>query len=311
MKPITIRCITAFIIFSVISTANLYASVDAHEDHDEHAEEESQLHLDDKVRQEFGVKIKTAASGQIKKIKLFPGEVSIHLDYLAHITPRFQGVVKKIYGHIGDNVKKGDVLAVIESNDSLTPYKITSPITGTIIEKHLTLGESLEENSHAFEVANLNTVWVTFSIFQDKFGDISKGQHAIIQSSNGKHKTHGTISYIAPTIDEHTRTQMGRIVLPNKKQHWKPGMFVDVNVVFSSVKGDVVVPRTSIQKIDNKPVIFIKEGDEFEAHPVQLGDADINSIIVLSGLKPGTEYVSEGGFILKAELEKGSMDDDH
>ena len=261
MKLITIRFITALIILSAVSTVGLHASVDNHEhehkNHHPHAEEQKEndhhehndyksniddedthhdehddkeIRLDDKTIAEFGIKLNKAKSGWIKKTKLFPGEVSIHLDYLAHVTPRFPGVVKKIYRHIGDEVKAGDVLAIIESNDSLTPYKMTSPISGTVIDKHFTLGESVEENSHAFEIANLNTVWIQFSIFQDKFGEISKGQKAIIQSSNGKHTVQGTISYISPTVDEHTRTQMGRIVLSNKQHNWKPGMFVDVNV---------------------------------------------------------------------------------
>jgi len=335
MKPILTKTLLLLLAVCVFSTSNVMASSDdhehehqnkqhkpaaqqptegdhhdEHEGHDEH-EEEAKLQLDDKTLKEFGVKIETAKSGQIEKTKLFPGEISIHLDYLAHITPRFPGVVKKIYQHIGDTVKKGDLLAVIESNDSLTPYKIKSPISGTIIEKHLTLGESVEANSHAFEIANLNTVWVTFSVFQDKFGEIEKGQSAIIQSSNGKHQMNGVISYISPTVDQHTRTQMGRIVISNKNNHWKPGMFVDVNVVFSRLKGDVVVPNSAIQKIDNKPFIFIKENDNFDPHPVQLGESDTQHVIVKSGLNRGAEYVSDGGFILKAEFEKGSLSDGH
>lgn len=283
---------------------------DGHDQHDEH-KEENPVYLDKKTIDEFGIKLDIAKGGWIKKTKLFPGEITIHLDYLAHVTPRFPGVVKKIYKHIGEDVKKGDALAVIESNDSLTPYKITSPITGTIIEKHLTLGESVEENSHAFEIANINTVWATFSIFQDMFGEIKKGQRAVVLSSNGKHKITGTISYISPTVDQHTRTQMGRIVLSNKNHHWKPGMFVDVNVVFSSIKGEIVVPKTAIQHIDNKPVIFVKENDEFEPHVVMLGKSDLDSVAILSGINDGMEYVSKGGFVLKAELEKGSMGHGH
>ena len=173
------------------------------------------------------------------------------------------------------------------------------------------MGESVEENSHAFEIANINTVWATFSIFQDKFGEVVKGQKAVVQSSNGKHKIQGTISYISPTVDQHTRTQTGRIVLSNKSHHWKPGMFVDVNVVFSKIKGDIVVPKSAIQTLDNKPVIFVKHHEEFEPQVVQLGESDGDTIIVLTGLTPEIEYVSEGGFILKSELEKGSMGHGH
>ena len=282
-----------------------------HDDHDDHENEDIPLHLDDKAVSEFGIKIETAKRGWIKKKALFPGEVTLHLDHLARVTPRFPGVVKHIYSHIGDEVNKGDRLAVIESNDSLTPYNMTAPISGTLIEKYLTLGESVEENSHAFKIANLETVWVTFSIFQDKVGEISKGQKAIIQSSNGKYKTQGTISYVSPIVDPHTRTQMGRIAISNTPHDWKPGMFVDVEVVFSTIKGSVVVPRTAVHKMANKPFIFVKDGDDFDPHPVQLGAFDANQVIVTSGLTPRARYVADGGFILKAELEKGAMGHGH
>ncbi|MCP4050873.1 MAG: efflux RND transporter periplasmic adaptor subunit [bacterium] len=312
MKRYLTKFFVYLIIFSMFLSINTLA-VDKEQNEDEHDmhEEKAVVHMDDKTLKEFGVKIKIAKSGWVNKKGQFPGEIRIHLDYLAHITPRFPGVVKKIYHHIGDTVKKGDLLATIESNDSLTPYKIASPISGTIIEKHLTLGESIEANSHAFEIADLNTVWVTFSVFQGKIGEIKQGQNASIQSSNGKDQINGTISYVSPIVDPQTRTQMGRIELSNKNQRWKPGMFVDVNVVYSSIKGKVVVPNTAIQKIDDKPFVFVRKGDAFEPHPVNLGASDEKYVIVKSGLKARTEYVSDGGFILKAEIQKNSMDDDH
>jgi len=259
MKQHITKALVLITMFSMCSFSNVIAAGDEHEKHNDHEEENERLHLDSETMKEFGVKIKTAKRGRIEKTKLFPGEVSLHLDHLAHITPRFPGVVKKIYHHIGDTVKKGDALALIESNESLTLYKITSSISGTIIEKHLTLGESVEANSHAFEIANLNTVWITFSIFQDKFDEIKQGQKAIIKSSNGKHEAKSIVSYISPTVDQHTRTQIGRIELSNKKNYWKPGMFVDVDVVFLSVAGDIVVPKTAIQRIETNPIYLYKK----------------------------------------------------
>jgi len=307
--PLT-KAIVLGILFSLILTSTMMAAVDEH-GHQDHEEEEAVLHMDDKLLKEFGVKLTVAKSGHLQKTARFPGEVMIHLDYLAHITPRFPGVVKKIYRHIGDVVKKGALLAVIESNDSLTPYKIRSPITGTIIEKHVTIGESVEAHSRAFEIANLNTVWVTFSIFQDKLGEIKKGQKAIIQSSNGKYQVQGIVSYVSSVVDPETRTQTGRIVLSNQDLIWKPGIFVDVTVLFSKLKGDVVVPLSSVHKIDNKPFIFVQDHDGFVPEAVQLGDSDKDQVVVLSGLETGMTYVSEGGFIMKAELEKGAMGDGH
>jgi membrane fusion protein, heavy metal efflux system len=310
MKHLHMSKILIFMLLSVFSLGVLTASVDNHDNHGEH-NDEPVLQFEDSVLQEFGVNVDVAKAGTIQENKLFPGEVTIHLDNLAHITPRFPGVVKKIVKHIGDTVQKGDVLAIIESNESLSSYELTAPLSGTIIGKNITLGESIEANSPAFEIADLSSVWVDFSVFQDSIGTIKIGQKTVVQLTNGELSENGVVSYVSPTIDAHTRTQLGRVVLSNDYQIWKPGMFVDVFVTIKSIYGSIVVPKTAIQKIENKTVVFVKNKNVFEPYPVELGDHDKKNVHIKSGLKAGMVYVSEGGFILKAELEKGDMGHGH
>ena len=74
-----------------------------------------------------------------------PGEVQVNQDRRARIVPRYPGLVIEVRKTIGDRVEKGDVLAVLEGNESLAPYDLKSLIAGTIIEKHISLGESLKD----------------------------------------------------------------------------------------------------------------------------------------------------------------------
>lgn len=64
-------------------------------------------------------KIATRVSGPGKVVVTLslPGEVALNLDRVAHVTPRVTGTVREAKAQLGDVVKKGDVLAVLESRE--------------------------------------------------------------------------------------------------------------------------------------------------------------------------------------------------
>ena len=286
---------------------------DPHEhDGDNHGDEpEALIRLSKDQMREFGIKLQKAEKGAISKNVIFPGEVQIHLDYLAHVKPRYSGVVKRIYKHIGDKVKKGDTLAIVESNENLSRYEIKSPMTGTIIQKHFTLGESVEESSNAFAIVNLNKVWVMFSASEDYLGKVKEGQFASVLIDDQNIKKRVPVSYISDVLDMTTRTSTGRLELSNKSRELKPGMYVDVAVELGKTMGDIVIPKTALQKHDGKTVVFVQKRGGFQAHPVTLGEEDSDNIIVLDGIEHGETIVAQGSFTLKAELEKGSFGHGH
>jgi cobalt-zinc-cadmium efflux system membrane fusion protein len=98
--------------------------------------------------EELAIVLKTAGPARFQVYISVPGEIEIPPDNLAHIHPRFPGMVKMVLKHIGDKVSEGEVLASIESNESLTEYQIRSLINGTIIEKHITRGEIVEGDNN-------------------------------------------------------------------------------------------------------------------------------------------------------------------
>jgi cobalt-zinc-cadmium efflux system membrane fusion protein len=285
-----------------------------HHDHngDDHEDEpEALIRLSEDQMREFGITVQKAEKGIISKEVIFPGEVQIHLDYLAHVKPRYSGVVKRIYKHIGDKVKKGDVLAVVESNENLSRYEIKAPMTGTIIQKHFTLGESVEESSNAFAITNLNKVWVMFSVSEDFLGKVKEGQLATVLVGDKAVKKHIRVSYVSDVLDMTTRTSTGRLEISNRKRELKPGMYVDVSVELDQSQGDIVIPKTAVQKHDGKTVVFVRKRGGFQPHPVTLGEEDSNNIIILNGIEHGETIVTQGSFTLKAELGKGSFGHGH
>ncbi len=282
------------------------------EDRQETHAEESVIKLSESEITEFGIILGTAQPGKLQVHITVPGEIVIPPDNLAHIHPRFPGMVKEVKKHIGDRVREGEILAIIESNESLTDYPLKSLIDGTIVEKHITRGEIVESDmsTHGFVVADLSEVWVYLNLYQKDLPLVKKGQKVTISLGPGLEETAGKIDYIAPIIDEKTRTAKARVVLPNPKGIWKPGLFVNGSIVTDEFTVPIAVPGTAIEILENRPCVFIKSDEGFEPRFITTGRENHTLVEVLSGLSEGESYVTKGGFTLKAELQKEMFGDD-
>ena len=284
-----------------------------HDDHgDEHGDEHgSELSYSPEILKEFGIQIGTASGGVLEEIIELPGEIQIDPDRLAHITPRFDGVVKEVFKQIGNHVKKDELLAIIESNESLTAYELRSSINGIVIDMHFTKGETAQRPDHFFAVADLSEVWVNLSVYQKYLPKFRVGQSANILLSSDLPPVSGSISYISPTLDEHTRTATARVILKNKDSQFRPGQFITGQVVVDRNNCKVLIPKTALETVNDHPVVFVQDEHGIEPVPVQIGKENNHSVEILSGLKIGQKYVKKGGFILKAQLAKGSFGGGH
>ena len=277
--------------------------------HDEHGNEEhGAIRLDTETTKEFGIDVEAAAPGVLVLHTTLPGEVQVNQDQTAHIVPRYPGLVIEVRKTIGDDVQKGDVLAVLEGNESLAPYDLKSLIGGKIIEKHITLGESLNEDDVSFTVSNLGTVWIDLTLYQKDILSVKKGQKVVISGGEHLPTAEGKISYISPTVDKHTRTGHARVVLPNPKGTWKPGLFVTGHVQTAKRRVNVLVPAGALQSIDGNVSVFVETNEGFELRPIEIGQRNRARVEVVSGLQPGERYVRKGGFTLKAEMARGELE---
>lgn len=237
--------------------------------------------------------------------RLLPSE-----DRVAHMIPRFSGVIREIKKRLGDRVEKGEVLAVIESNQSLQPYEIRSQITGEIIARHATLGEYVRDDSEIFVVADLSEIWADFQVYRDEYQRISKGQKIKVDIGSGA-PLEATVVYVSPITDEVTQSKLVRAVLPNPQGALRPGLFVTGTLASASTTVPLAVKREAIQTFRDWSVVYLTDGHSFQAMPVELGRRDAHYIEVLSGLQPGDEYVTKNSFIIKADIEKSGASHDH
>jgi len=280
---------------------------EAREDHGENEHGEEGFSVEDFER--FGVRIATAGPGQVDIGVELPGEVRPNADRIAHIAPRFPGVVREVRKHVGDTVRAGDVLAVIES-DTLSPFELKAAFDGTVIDKHIAPGEAVSREQPAFIVADLATVWVNITVYQTVLPALRVGQPVVIEASHGKLEATGNVAYIAPVVDQATRTASARVVVPNPDGAWRPGLFVSATIL-TPVTAAVVVPRRALQTMEGKPVVFVAEGERFEPRPVSVGRLGRTKVEIVSGLSPGERFADERSFLVKAELGKDAAGHEH
>ncbi len=362
---------------------------EGHEGHDDHDEAEV-IRLSETEMEEFGIKVVQADSGTLRRYVHLPGEIQPNGDRLAHIVPRVPGVVRRVFKGLGDRVKKGEVMAVLDSRElsdtkadflaaservglaqsnfdreetlwkkkisseqdyleakqalaeakiarrsaeqklhalgfseryvkdlpnhpeeSFTQYQITAPFSGTVIKKHITLGEFLRDDAEAFLIADLSSVWVDLAVYQKDLPFVAEGQSVIVEATQGKIKTTGKLSYLGPVIGEGTRTTLARIVIPNKDGLWRPGLFVNARIAVDEFQADLIVPKSALQNMEDQTVLFVMSQGELSPKPVTLGWNDETHVEITGGIYWGDLYVAEGGFTLRAQLGKGNLGDGH
>lgn len=306
-----------FMLISVLSSGILLQQC-AKNESDTHAEAETEENLHEEIVNltseeinEFGIEISTAGPGKLEKHVDLTGEIIIDPDRLAHIVPRFAGIVKKVNKKIGDSVRKGETIAIIESNESLSPYEIKSLINGRVIDMHLTPGEVISDSDHKITIADLSKVWANLNVYQKDLDNIRVGQKVTISAGLGTKEVDGKISYISPIVNEKTRTAIARVVLDNRDNFWRPGLFVNGKVIIGDETVSVYVPKTALENFENRTVVFVKHQEGFEPQPVTIGRSNTKAVEIIAGLKPGQNYVSKGGFTLKVELQKEAFGDGH
>jgi membrane fusion protein, heavy metal efflux system len=287
-------------------------SQDPHDHQEPEGTDEHQaISLTHEEIEEFNIETAKASPGEIALTIKLPGEIHANDDELAHIIPRYEGIVTEVFVHVGDQVSVGQTLANIEGDASLSVYPLKTRIAGTVISKHITRGEAASRDRAPFVIADLSTVWLDIHVFQRDLNRVQEGNRITVTAGPDIPPVSGTITYMAPVVDEITRTSVARVVLDNKDRLWRPGMFVTATVEVGSRQADVVVPASALFTIHGETAVFIADDHGFEVREVSTGLTNGNLVEILGGLHAGETIVTQGGFTLKAELEKSTFGDGH
>jgi cobalt-zinc-cadmium efflux system membrane fusion protein len=209
---------------------------------------------------------------------------------------------------------QAEVDALDESTEmNLNEYELRAPFGGLVIAREATQGEVVSEEPEEppFIVAEVSSVWVNLSVYQRDLTSVKPGMDVRIDFGHGIPSASGKISFVSPSLDEETRTATARIVLDNEQGQWRPGLFVTGRVTSGEESVAVVVPETALQEVEGQTAVFIQDEDGFELRQVVVGRRGKDTVEIVEGLEAGQRFVSQNGFAIKAEMEKGSFGDGH
>jgi membrane fusion protein, heavy metal efflux system len=273
--------------------------------------EEGVVQMSDAKVAAAGIEILTAAPGTLRNSIILNGILQPNQEALVQVTPRFPGVVREIKKRIGDTVEKGELLAKIESNQSLSVYEMRAPISGTVIDRQISLGEYASEQKPAFIVADISTVWVDLSVYRRDLARVRIGDTVQIDVGDGGSPIEAQLSYVSPVGSSDTQSALVRAVVANEGMRLRTGLFVSARLILSAKQVPVAVKATALQTVDNKNVVFVRNGEKFETREVEIGSRDFENVEIVFGLMDGDRYAAKNSFVVKAELGKGEASHDH
>lgn len=352
-------------------------------------ENKEEITLTPEAVKQAGIEIGEVSLKLLSVESSFPGKVSVNETRLAHVGPRIAGRAVEVFANLGDFIKKGQPLALIDSPElgeaqsqylkamtnlqvaeksyerakvvlegkvmstgefqrregeylsasteakaaedrlhlfGMTEEEVSSigkghtinsrvaiyaPVSGTLIERHLILGEVVEPVKPLFVIADLSNLWVIADIAENDISKVGKGQRVtVVASSYPDREFTGRVVYISDTVDPATRTVKVRAEVENLNGILKPEMFAVVNIGTGKMEA-LAIPESAVQREGEKTIIFVAKGENsFEKRVVTIGPEIDGFHQALSGLEKGERIVTKGAFTLKSEMMKGLMEEE-
>ena len=266
--------------------------------------------IHDEIAAQSGIETEAAGPVRIRETISLHGTIVPDPRRVFRLHARYPGIVRDVRGQIGDRVRKGALLVVVESDESLQRYNIVSPSDGVIVTRDANVGVNTGD-APLVTVVDLSTVWVELASFQHDLGKVKPGQPVLIEDVDGHLNADGRVDNVAAVGSAASQSMTVRVVLPNPDGHWRPGLFVTGEVVFREEEVPLAVRVSALQDMDGETVVFEKVGERYEARPVAIGRRDRDFAEVTSGIAAGALYVTANSYVVKADIEKSGAEHDH
>jgi membrane fusion protein, heavy metal efflux system len=316
MNKLLSALLTALILTGGLNPAPAFAHGDdeQHEDagQDGHGHEEGgdKTHISAESSKAMKIETLRAGPATVHQTIGLTGKITLNQNKVAQIRARFPGIVRSVNKGIADEVKKGETLATVESNESLQVYPVVSTLDGIVLGRNTNVGD-VAESEPMFVVADLSQLWAEFFIFSRDVERIKPGQKIIVKSLTDETSAEAMLSSLLPTAESSSQTVVARITIDNPDNKWRAGMTVRGDVVLSEREVPLAVKTTAIQRQEGGTVVYVQKGDEYEMRKIEIGQSDRDWTEILSGLQPGETYVSANSFIVKADIAKSEAEHEH
>jgi cobalt-zinc-cadmium efflux system membrane fusion protein len=249
---------------------------------------------------------------------LWENRASPEIDYLrARLAAqdaqiRFDGARQKLFA-LG--LSEAEISGLPDQPvESLRKQPLRSPMRGRVAERRVDLGGLVGregQESELFVIVDLDQVWADLSVAPADVVKVRDNAQITVTSAATGAEAKAGIVFISPLLDKDTRNARVIASLPNPDHTWRPGTFITAEIPLGGEPAKVLIPKSAIQTLKGEPVVFVRQGEVFEARKVKLGREDDDQVEILSGLDAGETIAVTNTFTLKAELGKSEAEHEH
>ncbi|MGD9967514.1 MAG: efflux RND transporter periplasmic adaptor subunit [Hyphomonadaceae bacterium] len=257
-----------------------------------------------------GVRSEVVGPATIEETIALSGRVELQPQGRADIVAWYPGRIVSMTKEIGERVTRGETIARVTSRESLQTYSIPAPISGVVMARNANVGD-VAETSPIYIIADARQVHAEFYVYPRDAERLRAGQAITVRSLSGDHSVRATIEAILPTADMMTQTIVAHVDLPNDGGAWRPGQAVEGAAMIAATEVPLAVRTRALQRFRDFTVVFAQVGETYEVRMLELGRQTPEWTEVISGIDPGTTYVTENAFLIRADVEKTGASHDH
>lgn len=206
-------------------------------------------------------------------------------------------------------LSENQINQIESSGKVIENFPVYATVSGTVTEKLVEQGDYIKQGQPLLKIANLNTVWANFDMYENQIEQFKKGQEVSVSTNAYPNKQFkGTVDFINPVLNTKTRTVTLRVVLNNTDDIFKPGMFVTAEIKSTQTDRNEVltIPSSAVLWTGERSVVYLKSNPNepvFELKEVALGNKIGDNYEVLEGLFTGNEIVTNGTFTVDAAAQ--------
>lgn len=258
-----------------------------------------------------GVKTERAGLAILDETLPIAGRIEIKPEGLAEVRAVYPGRILALPVEVGERVRRGQVLARIESSYSLVAYNVTAPIDGMVTAKTANVGGVAGE-APLLTLADPNQLHAEYYLYPRDAERVRVGQLVEVVNLAGTDRLRAPVEAILPAADIASQTMLAHVHLPpGAASRFRAGMAVEGRVAVASRQVPLAVRTRALQPFRDFTVVFAKVGNTYEVRMLELGERGPEWTEIKGGLEPGTEYVTDGAFLIRSDIDKAGASHDH
>jgi cobalt-zinc-cadmium efflux system membrane fusion protein len=196
-------------------------------------------------------------------------------------------------------LKESDMNALANKSDFAAVFSLTSPISGTVVERNATVGATVGSDANVFKIVDISSVWIDANVFEKDVARVKLGQqvNVSVTAFPGVIFT-GKVILVSTVVDPDTRSVKVRTEVTNRDGRLKPDMFANVEIITDVNRTAVSIPQSALLNDGGQSLVFVAVDSGFEKRAVTPGIQSEDRVEIISGLKAGDKVVIKGNYLL-------------